>query len=106
MSHSIDKMIEDWLSETDCEQLPGAGKPLNLDDYFRWPEDERLGFSLLKSAGFAPVEVEQLSEIGRLKSELAVCREDGLRACLQRKLQEEEVKLNLRIEQARKHRRW
>lgn len=105
MSHSIDKMIEEWLSESDCKLLPGAGKPLNLDDYFRWPEDERLAFSILKNSGFAPVEVEQLSEIGRLKSELAVCRDDESRACIKRKLQEEEVKLNLRIEQAKQHRR-
>jgi hypothetical protein len=105
MFNSIEKMIEEWLSETDCSQLPGAGKPLNLDDYFRWPEEERLGFSLLKSSGFAPVEVEQLGEIGRLRSELKACTDDVTRAQLRRRLQEEEVKLNLNIERARRKRR-
>ncbi len=105
MSKSIDKMIEEWLSETDCMLLPGAGKPLNLDDYFRWPEDKRVGFSLLKSSGFAPVEVEQLSEIGRLKSELDACTDETTKMRLRRKLQEEEVKLNLNIELSRRQRR-
>jgi hypothetical protein len=106
MFNSIDRMIEEWLAETDCKLLPGAGKPLNLDDYFRWPEEERIGLSLLKSSGFVPIEVEQLNEIGRLKAELNLCDDDVTRTRLRRKLQEEEVKLNLSIEQAkqRKHR--
>jgi hypothetical protein len=106
MSNSIDKMIEEWLAETDCKLLPGAGKPLNLDDYFRWPPEERIGLSLLKSSGFAPIEVEQLSEIGRLKAELKACADDETKTGLRRKLQEQEVKLNLSIERAkqRKHR--
>jgi hypothetical protein len=104
MSKPIDKMIEEWLAETDCKLLPGAGKPLNLDEYFRWPEDDRIGFSILKNAGFAPVEVDQLSEIGRLKAELKECKDEEKRKRLGRKLQEEEVKLNLSIELARRRR--
>ena len=104
MSKPIDKMIEEWLAETDCKLLPGAGKPLNLDDYFRLPEDERIGFSLLKNAGFAPVEVDQLSEIGRLNAELKECTDEEKRKRLRHRLQEEEVKLNLSIERARRRR--
>jgi hypothetical protein len=104
VSKPIDKIIEEWLAETDCKLLPGAGKPLNLDDYFRWPEDERIGFSILKNAGFAPVEVDQLSEIGRLKDQLKECTDEEKRKHLRQKLQEEEVKLNLSIERARRRR--
>ena len=104
MSKHIDKTIEEWLAETDCRLLPGAGKPLNLDDYFRWPEDKRIGFSILKNAGFAPVEADQLSEIGRLKDQLKECTDEEKRKRLRHKLQEEEVKLNLSIERARRRR--
>jgi hypothetical protein len=104
MFNFIDRMIEEWLAETDCKLLPGAGKPLNLDDYFRWPEEERIGLSLLKSSGFVPIEVEQLNEIGRLKAELNLCDDDVTRVRLRRKLQEEEVKLNLSIERAKQRR--
>jgi hypothetical protein len=104
MSYFVDKMIEEWLSETDCVSLPGAGKPLSLDEYFSWPEDQRIGLSLLKNAGFVPVEVELLKEIGRLHEEIATCKQDESRALLLKRLQEEEVKLNLNIERSRQRR--
>jgi hypothetical protein len=38
--------------------LPGAGKPLQLDDDSLTPEDARLAHRLLKGAGFAPPWIE------------------------------------------------
>jgi Domain of unknown function (DUF1992) len=105
MSYSVDKLIEEWLAEGDCQDLPGAGKPLNLDEYFSWPEDQRLGFSLLKNSGCVPSEIEQLREIKRLSDELEQCCDDEVIARLKRRLQEEQVQLNLRIEQSRRGRR-
>jgi hypothetical protein len=57
MSYFVDKLIEEWLKETDCSSLPGAGKPLSLDEYFSWPEDQRVGLSLLYavSTHYCPV---------------------------------------------------
>jgi hypothetical protein len=105
MSNSIERLIEEWLAEKGCMELPGTGKPLNLDEYFSWPEDQRIGFSLLKSAGYIPEEVEQLKEIKRLSDEIEKCFDHELRTSLKRKLQEEQVRLNLRLEQLRRRRR-
>ena len=104
MYHPVDKLIEEWLAENEFEPLPGTGKPLNLDEYFSWPEDQRIGLSLLKNSGCVPFEVEQLREIKRLSDEIGKCADDQARIRLQRSLQEEQVQLNLRIEQSR-HRR-
>jgi hypothetical protein len=104
MSYSVDKLIEEWLAEKECQELPGTGKPLNLDEYFSWPEDQRIGLSLLKNSGCVPLEVEQLREIKRLSDELEICSDGGLRARLKRRLQEEQVQLNLRLEQSRRRR--
>jgi len=101
MSHSVDKLIEDWLAEQEDEELPGTGKPLNLDEYFSWPEDQRAGLSLLKSSGCVPFELELMGEINRLKEKIEKCSDELAKAKLQRRLQEEEVQLNLRIEQSR-----
>ena len=73
MSYSVDKLIEEWLAEKRIEELPGTGKPLNLDEYFSWPEDQRIGLSLLKNSGCVPFEVEligrnQAVERRRLKN--------------------------------------
>jgi hypothetical protein len=105
MSYSVDKLIEEWLAENKCEDLPGTGKPLNLDEYFSWPEDVRLGYSLLKNSGFLPEEVEQLREIKRLEEESRTCPEIHRRTRLERQLREEEVKLSLRLEQSRRRRK-
>lgn len=104
MSYSVDKLIEQWLAEKESEELPGTGKPLNLDEYFSWPEDQRIGLSLLKNSGCVPLEVERLKEIKRLSDEIAKCSDDAARARLNRRLQEEQVELNLKIEGSRRRR--
>jgi hypothetical protein len=43
--------------------LPGAGKPLKLDDDATVPAEERAAFRLLKNAGFAPPWIELQKEI-------------------------------------------
>jgi hypothetical protein len=105
MSYSVDKLIEEWLTENESEDLPGKGKPLNLDEYFSWPEDLRLGYSLLKNSGYFPEEVEQLREIKRLEEELRICPDVSRRSRLERKLREEQVKLSLKLEQSRRQRK-
>jgi hypothetical protein len=104
MSNPVDKLIEEWLAQNDGEELPGTGQPLNLDEYFGWPEDQRIGLSLLKNSGCVPLEVEQLREIKRLNDEIKRSKDEQVRAALKRKLQEEHVQLNLRIEQSRRRR--
>ena len=42
---AIEELIQKWLAENPNERLPGAGQPLDLDEYFRWPEDLRLAYS-------------------------------------------------------------
>jgi hypothetical protein len=105
MSYSIDKLIEEWLAQRDPENLPGKGKPLDLDEYFRCPEDLRIGYSLLKNAGYVPEEVEQLQQINRLIGELEKCTEASARRRLESQLNEKRVRLSLTLEAARRRRR-
>jgi Domain of unknown function (DUF1992) len=105
MSYSVEKLIEEWLAEQEGEELPGTGRPLDLDEYFSWPEDQRIGLSLLKNSGCVPLEVERLREIKRLSDEIENCADDAAKVRLNRRLQEEQVELNLRIEQSRRHRK-
>ncbi len=52
--------IQEAIRAGEFENLPGRGAPLDLADYFATPAELRMGYSLLKSGGFAPVEVELL----------------------------------------------
>jgi len=105
MSYSIDKQIEEWLAQQGPEDLPGKGKPLDLDEYFRCPEDLRIGYSLLKNAGYVPEEVEQLRQINQLIDELQKCADPVDRTRVRSRLNEARVRLNLNLEAAhRRHR--
>jgi hypothetical protein len=55
----IDQLAEEKISEAisqgGLDNLPGAGKPLYLDDDALIPEALRAGFRLLKNSGFPRV---------------------------------------------------
>jgi len=53
-----ERRIRDAQDEGLFSNLPGQGKPLNLDDDRGIPEDLRLTFKVLKNAGCLPVEME------------------------------------------------
>ena len=102
MRPAIEELIQKWLAENPNERLPGAGEPLNLDEYFRWPEDLRLAYSLLKNSGHVPEEVELLREIGQLKQRLAESTDELSKRELERRVREQEVALNIRLERNRR----
>jgi hypothetical protein len=102
MRLAIEEIIQKWLAENPNERLPGAGQPLDLDEYFRWPEELRLAYSVLKSSGHLPEEVELLREIGELKQRLARATDAAGRKDLERRIQEQEVALNIKLERHRR----
>ena len=102
MRSEIEELIQKWLAENPNECLPGAGQPLDLDEYFRWPEELRLAYSLLKSSGHVPEEVELLREISVLRQRLAKATDSIGRIDLERRIQEQEVALNIKLERHRR----
>jgi len=51
--------------------LPGAGKPLVLDDDRLVPEDVRMAYRILRNAGYVPPEVEARKEAAGLRRLIA-----------------------------------
>jgi hypothetical protein len=74
-----DRKIEAALERGEFEHLAGAGRPLELDDLSRVPEDLRGGYIVLKSAGVLPEELELKKEMLRLEDLIAACHDDGAR---------------------------
>lgn len=62
-----ERRIAEAQSRGDFDDLPGAGRPLDLDDDRLVPEELRLAYRILKNAGFVPPEVETLNEIAQLE---------------------------------------
>jgi Domain of unknown function (DUF1992) len=59
-----ERKIEEALARGELDDLPGAGRPLELDDDRLVPEDVRLAYRILKNAGYVPPELERLVQQG------------------------------------------
>src|ERR671937_358595 len=62
-----EQKIAEAISRGELDDLPGAGRPLELDDDPLIAEELRLAYRILKNAGFVPPEVQALNEIGDLE---------------------------------------
>ena len=99
---SLEKVLEEQIqraiSEGKFDNLKGAGKPLNLDDYFATPEDIRVGYTMLKNNDFVPPEVELLKEIGILREKIKDCTDDNEKKALTKNLNEKSLALTMILE--------
>ena len=101
-SRIAERRIKEAMSRGEFENLPGAGKPLDLEDYFNTPEDLRMAFSILKNANCAPAEVELLNEVARLERAVAETSDDSARAELRRTLASRRSELALMLERLKR----
>jgi DnaJ homologue, subfamily C, member 28, conserved domain len=63
----VEEKIRQALQNGAFENLPGAGKPLRLDDDSMVPPDLRMAYKLLKDAHCLPPELELHKEILQMK---------------------------------------
>ena len=104
-SRVAENRIREAVEQGVFENLPGAGQPLNLEEYFSTPEDLRMAYSILKSANCAPAEVELAREIARLERALARSEDTTTRKDLQRALTDRQTQLAVMLEQRSRRRR-
>ncbi len=97
-SRVAEQRIKEAIAQGELSNLPGAGKPLNLEEYFSTPEELRLAFSILKNANCLPAEVELLREIARLEEALAAAADTGDRRELQRTIVNRRTELAMMLE--------
>ena len=93
--------IREAMADGEFDNLPGSGRPIDLDDYFKLPADLRVAYSLLKSANCVPAEIELLNEIAALARQLSTAAPDQQPA-LQRTLMSRRAELAILLERARR----
>jgi len=93
--------IREAIRAGEFDNLPGAGKPIDLDGYFKLPEHLRVAFSILKSANCVPAEVELLNEIAVLEQRLLAAPE-AEQPPIQRELAHRRIHLAVVLERARR----
>ena len=99
LSHLAEARIRDAIAAGEFDHLPGAGRPLELEDLSRVPEELRAGYLLLKGQGFAPLELEWKRDVLELRDLLAACGDGALADDLRRDLRRAELRLALLEEQ-------
>jgi len=97
-SRIAENRIREAMAQGEFDNLPGAGEPLNLEEYFSAPEDLRMAYSVLKSANYRPLEVELLNEVARLEQAIAAAADDAARGPLQRELAHRRTELAILLE--------
>lgn len=80
----VERRIQEALEAGAFANLAGAGRPLELDDLSRVPEDLRAGYMVLKSAGVLPEELELRQSLLKLEDLLAACESEPEREKLAR----------------------
>ncbi|HEY6198794.1 MAG TPA: DnaJ family domain-containing protein [Candidatus Binatia bacterium] len=77
------------------DNLPGKGKPLQLDDQSWVPEDLRVAYHILKNAHVLPPEAELLKDIHTLEDLLKYVEDEGKRKALAKTIQNKVIRLDL-----------
>ncbi len=78
----------------DFDNLPGYGRPLRLDDDSTVPEDLRVGYRLLKNAGYLPEELQDRKDALQLTDLLhGIDERDSRRTEISTRLRLLEIKL-------------
>ena len=94
-----ERRIEESMARGDFDDLPGRGRPLELEDDSHVPPELRMAYKVLRNAGCVPPELAERTEISNLADMLEHCGDEQERV---RQMQ----KLRFMILQARmKHQR-
>ena len=100
-----EQKIREAIANGEFDNLPNAGKPIDLEEYFRTPEHLRMAYSVLKSSGCLPEEVELMKEIDALDRELGNASDEAVRVRLRRRIRDRKLQLALALERTRRHKR-
>ena len=77
------------------DNLPGKGKPLELEDLSWVPDDLRIGYMVLKNAHVLPPEAETLKDIHILEDLLKHVEDEGERKALAKSIHWKVIRLDM-----------
>lgn len=70
----VDDMIGRWMNTSETKEKlnnnPNKGKRLDLDEYFKAPEEQRVLMHVLKNANYLPPAVQLMKQIKKKEEQL------------------------------------
>jgi len=91
----VEERIREAQKNGAFDNLPGQGKPLQLEDQSLVPEDLRMAYHILKNAHVLPPEAEVQKEIHTLQDLLKYVEEEGERRALLKEIEWKFIRLDL-----------
>ncbi|MFL8935347.1 DnaJ family domain-containing protein [Rossellomorea oryzaecorticis] len=83
------------------ENLPGYGKPQNLDDDLSIPPALRMAHRIMKNAGYSTEEMDMKKEMVRIEDLIRVCEDETEKGELQKSLNEKMIRYNSMLSKKR-----
>ena len=93
--------ITTGIEAGEFDDLPGAGRPLELEDMSRIPPHMRAGYKLLRNADVLPPEAELRREIYSLGGLIDATADPEDREALKRRRRDAEIRYALLMERRR-----
>ncbi|GMR04661.1 MAG: DUF1992 domain-containing protein [Thermodesulfobacteriota bacterium] len=90
-----EERIREAMERGDFADLPGAGRPLSLEDDSGVDPEQRLAFKILKNAGCLPPELELKKDIHRLIDFIATVEDDAEALELKREVDFKIMRFNM-----------
>ena len=94
----VEAMIKEAMERGEFDNLPGEGKPIDLTEYFETPEEVRMAYSVLKTAGITSREVDLLREIAELRQAQAAVLDEQRKQELEKQIRQKQVEFSLMVE--------
>lgn len=82
-----EERIREAQDRGEFDNLPGQGRPLQLEDDSHVPEELRMAYKLLRNGGYLPPEIEERKEIDSLLDLLENCQDEQNRVRQMRRLE-------------------
>jgi hypothetical protein len=99
LDEEIARHLQEASAAGELQQAPSYGKPLAVDvGWDETPEALRMPFKILKDAGMTPPEIEMFQQRAKIRAQLQMETEGADRDVLERKLNELELAIALRLE--------
>lgn len=103
LDEEIARHLQEASAAGELQQAPSYGKPLAADvGWEETPEALRMPFKILKDAGVTPPEIEMFHQRAKLRAELQSEAAGPKREALERKLNDLELAIALRLEALRR----
>jgi hypothetical protein len=97
-----EEKILEAIKNRDAENLSCKGKPLEFDNMTYVAKVRRVGYKILKNAGFLPVEVELKKEIYTLEKKISECTDQSSKKGLMKQLAEKNVECDIYLKRGTK----